>query len=244
MTILRESEAEGRFLLVEDEASLLEAYAGQLGSAGFDVAKAHTAEEAVRALDKSSFDVVLSDFDLPDQGGLEVARKAKERWTNVSVILLAARRISDKARRLITDSGFNYITKPLEPDTLCRATIRAIRQREGRLFENRRGDEIVLSAFQATDVKNRFSDVLEAALRDGAAVIQKHRSTKAVLLSWDEYADLTAGRRTQLQQLTAKFDDLLAKMQTPEFARAAQSAFSASPAALGAAAVEAARTKG
>jgi DNA-binding response OmpR family regulator len=241
MTALRG--AEGRVLLVEDEAGLLETYAGQLGSAGFDVAKAQTAAEAVRVLDKGGFDVVLSDFDLPDESGLEVARRARELKADVAVILWSAKQVSDKVRRLMADSGFGYILKPVEPVALCRATIRALRQRDGRLFDNRNGDEVVLAAFQATDVKNRFTDVLEAALRDGAAVIQKHRSTKAVLLSWDEYVDLTDARRDKLQHLTAKFDGLLAKMQTVEFARAARSAFEATPAELGAAAAEAARTK-
>ena len=235
------AEAEGRVLLVEDEVKLLESYAGHLGSAGFEVAKAHDAAEAVQILHKGTFDVVLSDVDLPDESGLTVARRARELRADVPVILMLAKSISDKARRLIADSGFNYIMKPIEPDTLSKATIRALHQRAGRIFDNRRGDEIVLSAFKATDVKNRFPEVLEAAMRDGAAVIQKHQSTKAVLLSFDEYVALTAARRTQLQDLTAKFDTLLARMQTPEFSRAAQSAFDASPEELGAAAAKAAR---
>ena len=237
-------EPEGRVLLVEDEPKLLESYAGHFASVGFEVAKAHDAAEAIQILGSRSFDVVLTDVDLADESGLTVARRARELQTDdVAVILLSMKNLSDNVRRIIADSGFSCMTKPVEPHTLSKATIRLLQQRDGRIFDNRNGDEVVLASFTATDVKNRFSDVLEAALRDGAAVIQKHSSTKAVLLSWDEYVALTAARRTQLQDLTAKFDTLLARMQTPEFTRAAQSAFDASPEELGAAAVKAARSR-
>ena len=93
----------------------------------------------------------------------------------------------------------------------------------------------------ASDAKNQFGQVLESALRDGAVVITKHDTAKAVLISIEELEALAA--RSQLDTLAREFDAKYARMQKPGFDKTLDRAFSASPAKLGAAAVKAARKR-
>jgi prevent-host-death family protein len=93
----------------------------------------------------------------------------------------------------------------------------------------------------SSDAKNQFGQVLESALRDGAVVITKHDTPKAVLISIDELESLAA--RSQLDTLAREFDDKYAQMQKPDFGKAMSRAFAASPKKLGAAAVKAARKR-
>jgi antitoxin Phd len=93
----------------------------------------------------------------------------------------------------------------------------------------------------ASEAKNQFGQVLEAALRDGAVVITKHDTPKAILLSIEELEAIAA--RSRLDTLAREFDARYARMQQPGFDKALGGAFGASPKQLGAAAVKAARRR-
>jgi antitoxin Phd len=121
----------------------------------------------------------------------------------------------------------------------------AARQREPiPAFRNRRGEAVEASSVTATDAKKQFGRVLEMVLRGGAVVITKHDAPKAILLSVDEFNALTRTTDNKLDSLTADFDAMLVRMQTPRARRGMQAAFGASPRALGRAAVTAARKRG
>jgi prevent-host-death family protein len=111
-------------------------------------------------------------------------------------------------------------------------------------FRNRRGERVEASSFTATDAKKQFARVLELVLQGGAVVITKHDAPKAVLLSLDEFNALTRATDTQLDSLSADFDAMLARMQTPRVRAGMKAAFAASPKELGRAAVAAARKRG
>ncbi len=110
-------------------------------------------------------------------------------------------------------------------------------------FHNRRGERVAMPTFTATDAKNEFGRVLDTAVEKGAVAITRRDAPRAVLLSIDEFdALVSAGERT-LDTLTAEFDQLLARMQTPKVRRAMAAAFDATPARLGGAAVAAAKKR-
>jgi antitoxin Phd len=93
----------------------------------------------------------------------------------------------------------------------------------------------------ATEVKNRFGDVFERALRGEPVVITKHGEPKALLISVDDFSNVAARTQTELNTLTREFDELLERMQTEKARTGMQEAFEASPEELGRAAVHAAR---
>lgn len=95
----------------------------------------------------------------------------------------------------------------------------------------------------ATDAKHLFGSVLESATRGERIVITRHETPRAVLLSWECYRELTAQPTPALDELTAEFDALLAKHQTPRARKGAKAAFDASPERLGAAALAGARRR-
>jgi prevent-host-death family protein len=113
--------------------------------------------------------------------------------------------------------------------------------RQGRelSFRNRHGEEIDVESFSATTAKNEFGRVLDAALQRGAVAITRHDAPRAVLLDIEEYQALVDAQSHPLDKLTEQFDALLAGMQQPAARAAVRSAFAASPAELGKAAVSA-----
>jgi antitoxin Phd len=112
------------------------------------------------------------------------------------------------------------------------------------LFHNRRGERVEMPTFTATDAKNEFGRVLDAAVEKGAVTITRRDTAKAVLLSIDEFEALvSAGART-LDTLSSEFDEQLARMQRPKARKGMADAFDATPARLGKAAVAAAKKRG
>jgi prevent-host-death family protein len=104
-------------------------------------------------------------------------------------------------------------------------------------FRNSHGELVDVPAVAATRLKNEFGTVLEQAVRGGAVAITRHDTPKAVLISYDE------DRTPSLNDLSAEYDVLLARMQTPKSRKGMQAAFNAAPTELGRAAVKVARKR-
>jgi antitoxin Phd len=112
------------------------------------------------------------------------------------------------------------------------------------MFHNRRGERVVMPTFTATEAKNEFGRVLDAAVEKGAVTITRRDAPKAVLLSIKEFDALVAAGERTLDTLTAEFDELLARMQTPAARKGMAAAFNAPPTRLGRSAVAAAKKRG
>lgn len=124
--------------------------------------------------------------------------------------------------------------------TIVRA--RSLRPRTGPGDSFRRTAQMAQAS--ATGAKNEFGSWLEKAIRGEVVVITKHGAPKAVLLSVDEYAALARAPEARIDRLSAEFDDLLERMQTPRARRGMRSAFHATEKQLGKEAVAAAAKRG
>jgi antitoxin Phd len=106
--------------------------------------------------------------------------------------------------------------------------------------ETRAGESLPL--YSATEAKNEFGRVLDAALEHGAVAITRHDNVKAVLVSAEEYRRLLGAK--PIDTLRDEWDALLSEMQTPAARSAVRRAFAATPEELGRAAVKRARKRG
>jgi antitoxin Phd len=110
-------------------------------------------------------------------------------------------------------------------------------------FRNRLGELVEIPEVAATQAKNTFGELLDRVATSGAVAITRHDMPKAVLLSYEEFESLSSARSETLEALSTKFEDLLERMQSPTSRKGMEAAFNASPAALGRAAVKAARRR-
>jgi len=108
-------------------------------------------------------------------------------------------------------------------------------------FRNRLGELVEIPEVAATQAKNTFGELLDRVASSGAVAITRHDMPKAVLLSFDEFMSLSSARADTLEGLSSKFEELLDRMQTPAAKKGMETAFHATPAELGQAAVKAAR---
>jgi antitoxin Phd len=100
------------------------------------------------------------------------------------------------------------------------------------------------TSYTATEAKHEFGRVLEQAIHGATVVITKHDAPRAVLISMDQFKALQDAPQMKLNTLSAQFDALLDRMQSPQARRGMSVAFNASPKQLGKAAVVSARKRG
>ncbi len=90
---------------------------------GHAVATADSAEEAIQELERSRFDLVMTDWNLPGMDGIDLAQKIREEWPGLPVVLVTG---SDEgeARRRAAGSGIRQVVgKPWLPDDLEQTVI-------------------------------------------------------------------------------------------------------------------------
>lgn len=125
-----------RILIVEDEEKLARYLELELTHEGYEVEKTGNGNDAVDAVSRGAFDIVLLDVMLPGINGMEVLRRIRQMGAEQggalahipSVIMLTARdQVMDKVAGL--DAGaIDYITKPFAIEELLARIRVAIKQ--------------------------------------------------------------------------------------------------------------------
>lgn len=118
-----------RVLVVDDEPQFLRALQTNLRGAGYDVATATTAEEALSFAALQPPEAIILDLLLPDGRGTDVCRELR-RWTEAPIILVSA--VGDETEKIAAlDAGADdYVTKPFAIGELL-ARLRAALRRAG-----------------------------------------------------------------------------------------------------------------
>ncbi len=117
----------GLILVVDDEPQILRALTTNLRGAGYEVARAATAEEALAAAATRPPDAVVLDLVLPDGSGVDVCRELRT-WSSVPIVILSA--IGEEGQKVAAlDAGADdYVTKPFGMGELL-ARLRAAMRR-------------------------------------------------------------------------------------------------------------------
>lgn len=117
-------------LLVEDDLSLIEGLEFSLRKNGFEVAVVRTAQDALSAISKQKYDLLLLDLKLPDGSGFDICKKARQS-SDVPIVFLTA---ADEELSIVMGldmGGDDYITKPFKLNELI-SRINALLRRAGK----------------------------------------------------------------------------------------------------------------
>jgi DNA-binding response OmpR family regulator len=118
-----------RILLVDDDPDLLVLLAEDLRNDGFRVTTARDGVEALRYLESSWPDLLVTDLLMPGMDGLTLARLVKER-ADLPIIILSAVDSEDGKAEALEEVAEDYVTKPFHYPEL-RARIARVMRRVG-----------------------------------------------------------------------------------------------------------------
>ena len=107
-----------QILLIDDEQHNREALSLLLGSAGYRVQAAESGEEALGILEKTPFEIVITDLFLPGVSGIDILKKVKEDSPYTNVILITGNASAETAVEAMKEGAFDYVTKPLNFEKL------------------------------------------------------------------------------------------------------------------------------
>lgn len=107
-----------RALVADDETNVRELLSGQLRAAGYEVATATGAEEAIDALEDFAPHLVVADMELPDGDRPLVAAVSEHHEPPAALILLARRELVPAAIRALAAGADGYLTKPVDAEQL------------------------------------------------------------------------------------------------------------------------------
>ncbi len=117
-----------RILLVEDDEMIGQEVQLALRDAQYTVDWVRHADQADTALRATEYDAVLLDLGLPDQDGLTVLRRARERKQAIPVIIVTAREAIGERIAGLDAGADDYVLKPFDVDELL-ARLRALIRR-------------------------------------------------------------------------------------------------------------------
>ncbi|HEV3166854.1 MAG TPA: response regulator [Isosphaeraceae bacterium] len=107
-----------RILIVDDEPNVRLVFRTALESAGYEIAEAADAEEALAHLKVIPTDLALVDLKMPGMGGMELLRHLHEVGCKVPVVVITAHGTIVDAVEAMKLGAIDFLVKPLRPESL------------------------------------------------------------------------------------------------------------------------------
>ncbi|NOZ09326.1 MAG: PAS domain S-box protein [FCB group bacterium] len=121
-----------KILVVDDEAELCELIRAGLThlSESYQIKIAHSGSEAMKLLEKSKYDVLVTDIRMPDINGLELLNRSKDIQEDLQSIVITGHGDLDNAIKALQMGVINYIKKPISLEVLHYSIQKGIEKRE------------------------------------------------------------------------------------------------------------------
>ena len=124
---MEESRYPVKILVVDDEESIRQTFEIFLISAGYEYVKTvATFGEAVEALAEKDYDLIICDVVLIGPCGTELLRKIRETGVKCPVVMITGFPNLESASESVRHGAFDYISKPVNKETLLRFTKQAL----------------------------------------------------------------------------------------------------------------------
>jgi len=185
----RHAQAQGRLLVVDDQRNMRVTTAMLLRQEGYEVTEAAAAEEALRVLERETFDLLLTDLRMEPVDGLELLRRVLESSPATQVIVMTAYGTIESAVEAMRLGAADYVSKPFkEGELLVRIEkalektrlIRQVGALTGELRERYGVDKIV---GQSAPVREMVARIVRVAQTDSTVLITGESGTGKELVA-------------------------------------------------------------
>ena len=113
-------------LIVDDELGMRQFLTHLFQRDGHEVRVAESGRKAMTMLREEPADLIISDVKMPDMGGIELLRAARELLPQVEVVLMTAFANVETAREAFLLGAYDFVQKPFDNDLLKEVVARAL----------------------------------------------------------------------------------------------------------------------
>ncbi|MDF1575848.1 MAG: sigma-54 dependent transcriptional regulator [Bacteroidales bacterium] len=118
-----------KILIIDDDTYICKLLDNFLAKSGYKTETAFSGASAAKLITRNTYDLVISDYRLPDRDGFHVLEQVRKKNHQTPVIIMTAYKELETAIKLIKAGAYDYITKPLIPEELL-GLIREALQKE------------------------------------------------------------------------------------------------------------------
>ncbi len=101
-----------RLLIVDDEAGIRRTLKDLMTMQGYEVEEAENGAEGLEKIQSGSYDLVLSDIQMPKMDGMEMLRVSREKYPDLPFIMLTAHATIETAVEAIRVGAYDFVSKP------------------------------------------------------------------------------------------------------------------------------------
>ena len=117
-----------RILVVDDAPGTLEVIKRNLISKRYQVFIATDVAQAVRTLETTPIDLVLTDFKMPEADGFDLLRHVKENYRDIEIVMITGFPSLEGAVRAVKIGAEEYLAKPFTDEELFGVVSRALKK--------------------------------------------------------------------------------------------------------------------
>jgi PAS domain S-box-containing protein len=180
-----------RLLVAEDNAVNRQLALALLRKLGYGADTVENGSEALRALERKTYDVVLMDVQMPELDGLEATRRIRRRFGSADgprIIAMTANAMEGDREECLAAGMDDYLSKPIRVDELSRALARCRPVRTGEALDHAALETLVSSLGGGGEGREAVRELVDTFLEDAATQM-------ASLHGAVEHGDADAARR-------------------------------------------------
>jgi CheY-like chemotaxis protein len=117
-----------KILVADDDRTTRFAISSMLKEAGYAVTAAKDGAEALRNIQKNTFDLAVLDIWMPELSGLEVLARVREGESHPKIIMMTSDTTPETLLRAIREQAYEYLSKPFPPREAVEVAERALKQ--------------------------------------------------------------------------------------------------------------------
>ena len=117
-----------KILVADDDRTTRFAVSSMLKKAGYAVTAAKDGAEALRNIQRKTFDLAFLDIWMPGLTGLEVLARVREGESHPKIIMMTSDATPETVLRAIREQAYEYLSKPFPPKEAVEVAERALKQ--------------------------------------------------------------------------------------------------------------------
>ncbi len=174
-------------LIVDDEPYICQLLSRYLTAEGYNCSMAPAGEEALKALENDSFQLVLADIIMPGMSGIDLLNLIRTLYPDIGVIMVTGVDDRDTGILAVELGAYGYIIKPFERNEILINVANALeRQRLAISAKEKSSNQV--SKTQPITLKRRpikipakeIADLIKSGIDDGSLMEKFNLSAKAL----------------------------------------------------------------